>query len=243
MMAVSTILEVAREIMRECKGPMHVNDIADQAVATARNLGMPAEVFAGKLSRALSAHVNTKKPVFLRVKDPKKGTNKKGVYRLKREIQQAIATRIDVPLTDKQFLGKGGEYAVMSELLFWEYNVSLMTVDYGIDVIAQKDGKFFNIQVKTASEQDDRKFMYSIKNSSFGANDNSSTFYIFVMRKKMSCVFAIIPSSQIYGLKTSGQVRGKASLSINITADEKWKTFNLNGTNVTPCINNFGLIR
>jgi len=243
MAALSTILEVAREIMREHKRPMHVNDIAEQAVASARNLGMTAVTFAGKLSSALSAHVKTKKPVFLRMKDPKKGTNKKGVYRLKREIQQAITARVDVPLPDKQFLGKGGEYAVMSELLFWGFNVSLMTVDYGIDVIAQNDGKFYNIQVKTASEQEGRKFTYTIKRSSFGANDNSSTFYVFVMRRKLSCIFAIIPSSQIHSLKAAGKVGGKSSLSISIHADEKWKGFHLNGNNITPHVNNFGLIR
>ncbi|MHC1753730.1 hypothetical protein [Humidesulfovibrio sp.] len=131
----------------------------------------------------------------------------------------------------------------MSELLFWGFNVSLMTVDYGIDVIAQKDGKFYNIQVKTASEQIGRKFPYTIKKSSFGANDNSSTFYVFVMRRKMTCVFAIIPSNQIHSLNAAGKVGGKSSLSICIHADEKWKGFHLNGNNITPHVNNFGLIR
>jgi hypothetical protein len=243
MAALSTILEVAREIMREHKGPMHVNDIAEQAVSSARNLNMTAEAFSGKLASALSAHVKTKKPVFLRVKDPKKGTNKKGVYRLKREIQQAITTRVDVPIPDKQFLGKGGEHAVMSELLFWGFNVSLMTVDYGIDVIAQKGGKFYNIQVKTASEQVGRKFLYTIKKSSFGANDNSSTFYVFVMRRKMSCVFAIIPSNQIHSLNAAGNVGGNSSFSISIHVDEKWKEFHFNWNNITQHVNNFGLIR
>ncbi|MHC1753729.1 HTH domain-containing protein [Humidesulfovibrio sp.] len=107
MAALSTILEVAREIMREHKKPMHVNDIAEQAVSSARNLNMTAEAFSGKLASALSAHVKTKKPVFLRVKDPKKGTNKKGVYRLKRQIQQAITARVDVPPARQAVSWKG----------------------------------------------------------------------------------------------------------------------------------------
>lgn len=53
-------------------------------------------------------------------------------------------------ITDKAFLAKGGEYAVASELMFREFNVSIMVVDKGVDLVVEKNNKYFNIQVKTA---------------------------------------------------------------------------------------------
>lgn len=245
MTNLSTILTTARDILRDNKKAMHVNEIAEEAVMSARNQGMTAEVFSKKLSGALAAHLKLKKqkPVFMRVEGKKKGIRKKGCYRLKREVQKTIAARIEVPDAEKAFVGKGGEYAVMSELLFWGFNVSLMSVDYGIDVIAQKLSNFYNIQVKTATEQDGRKFSYSIKKSSFGAYDNSATYYVFVMRKKMDCLFAIFTSSKIHELKEAGKITGKSSLSISITVDEKWKIYRLNNVDITRNVNDFGLIR
>lgn len=245
MASLSTILETARDILRDKKKAMHVNEIAEEAVNSARNQGMTAEVFSKKLLGALAGHLKlkTQKPVFMRVEGKKKGTMKKGYYRLKREVQKTIAARVEVPEAEKAFVGKGGEYAVMSELLFWGFNVSLMSVDHGIDVIAQKENNFYNIQVKTSVEQDGRKFSFSIKRSSFAAYDNSSTFYVFVMRKKMDCFFAIFPSSKIHELKEAGKIAGKSSLSISITADEKWNSYRLNGVDVTMNINDFSLVR
>lgn len=51
---------------------------------------------------------------------------------------------------DKIFYGKGGEFSVVSELLFRGYNASIMSVDEGIDITASKGDKFFFIQVKTS---------------------------------------------------------------------------------------------
>jgi Holliday junction resolvase len=45
--------------------------------------------------------------------------------------------------------GKGGEFAVASELLFRDYNANILTVDSGVDIAAIKDGKTYLFQVKT----------------------------------------------------------------------------------------------
>lgn len=56
---------------------------------------------------------------------------------------------VDVPLQSKDFTGKAGECAVMSELLFRGYNVNRMMVDGGIDLVGFYDGMYYFYQVKT----------------------------------------------------------------------------------------------
>ena len=47
------------------------------------------------------------------------------------------------------YIGKAGEHAVLSELLFLGYNAALMSVDVGVDIVATKNNEIYNIQVKT----------------------------------------------------------------------------------------------
>ncbi|MHB8787856.1 MAG: hypothetical protein ACYC5W_16675 [Thauera sp.] len=47
---LSPLLEAARQILIEAKQPMHVNDIAAEAVRTHRNQQMSADEFASSLS-------------------------------------------------------------------------------------------------------------------------------------------------------------------------------------------------
>lgn len=56
---------------------------------------------------------------------------------------------VDVLLQSKDFTGKAGECAVMSELLFRGYNVNRMMVDGGIDLVGFYEGYYYFYQVKT----------------------------------------------------------------------------------------------
>lgn len=51
----------------------------------------------------------------------------------------------------KEFAGKAGECAVMSELLFRGFNVNQMMVDGGIDLVGFHEGLYYFYQVKTVS--------------------------------------------------------------------------------------------
>lgn len=73
----------------------------------------------------------------------------KGKYRQRRNKLQPGGA--DVLLQAKDFTGKAGECAVMSELLFRGYNVNRMMVDGGIDLVAFLDGSYYFYQVKTVS--------------------------------------------------------------------------------------------
>ena len=241
------ILTVARDILASNKAGMHVNDIAEEAVRSNKNMGMTADVMAIKLSSALSAHLKlkTQKPVFARVLN-KNGTKKLGMYRLKQSRAPQVFSNMEPPPVDTGYFGKAGELAVMSELLFWGYNVSQMTVDQGIDLVASKDCKYHHIQVKTAMPQAQAdgspKYQFTIKQSAFDANHNSTMWYVFVLRKKTGNDYAVLPSSDIHTQRNAGIIGGK-DLSVKISVEDKGKKHIMNGKrDINMFINNFPLI-
>lgn len=239
---LSPILETARQILTG-KKPMHVSEIAAEAVRTNRNLQLSEDDFAKRLSSALSANLRTKAPAFGKVKN-KNGSMKKGIYRLRQSRAPTPAQVATPPQVTNGFLGKAGEHAVMSELLFWGFNASLMAVDEGIDVVASKDNRYFHIQVKTASPSASGNYSFSIRAESFETNDSAQTFYIFVMRKKASNDYAVIPSSHLRNQKSLGVIGGANGLSITISSDEKGRVFTMNRKDdISLFINNFGIIK
>ncbi len=240
---LTPILEVARDILKGAglKG-MHVDAIAAEAVSSNKNMGLPAEEFSKKLQAALASNLRlkTQKPSFAKVEGAKKGQFKRGWYRAKVERTTAVSATIEPPETDKAFLGKAGELAVMSELLFWGFNASAMLVDSGIDVVASKGGKYFHIQVKTSSESEGR-FHFTIRQSAFLQNHNSSMFYVFVLRRKLDSEFVILPSSYVQALIAGGKIGPGSSLSVTISVDEKRRKYLLNGeVDVGIYVGNFG---
>lgn len=82
------------------------------------------------------------------------------------------------------YVGKAGEYAVASELFFRNYNVSMMGVDEGIDLVASREGRTFHIQVKTSTWKPPNDYIADIRKSSFERYSSSDTFYVFVLRNR-----------------------------------------------------------
>ncbi len=240
---LSPILSVAKEILSIKKKEMHVSEVANEAVRLAKNLGMTAEDFSDRLSAALAAHVKTKSPIFSKPLN-KQGAPRKGFYRLKQTRTQSVIKRIEMPSVTTDFLGKAGEHAVMGELLFWGYNVSMMTVDQGIDLVASKDNKYYHIQVKTTCPAEGSEtFSFQVKQKSFEANHGSLMWYVFVMRKGSYCEYAVLPSTHLHNLRSLGVIAGQ-NLSIQITSMDKGKRFVMNGKDdISLFINNFGIIK
>lgn len=118
-----------------------------------------------------------------------RGRRKRGWYRLKR-IAPPPASRLRKvcaiaahPDASTNYTGTAGEYAVMSELLYQGYNVNSMTVDEGVDIVANKDNRFYFIQVKTAYLDDTLKASFTIKNNRFDLfKNNNDMRYVFVVR-------------------------------------------------------------
>ena len=117
-----------------------------------------------------------------------RGGRKKGWYRLKRIAPPPSKLRKICPITahpdaTTTYTGTAGEYAVMSELLYQGYNVNSMTVDEGVDIVANKDNRFYFIQVKTAYLDDTLKASFNIKNNRFDLfKSNNDMRYVFVVR-------------------------------------------------------------
>lgn len=168
---------------------------------------------AGDLKRTLNGKiVENKESIFIKVSNGKKGF-KKGVYALRpeRKVKRPIEPDKKIKIGDlfgsdttknkpselsshlvssnlfenlsTGQIGKGGEFAVVSELLFRGFNANIMTVDDGVDICAtkEKDGKFFLIQVKTTSCNDDT-FLVNIDKNSYSRYNVSNMYYIVVVR-------------------------------------------------------------
>jgi len=225
--------DLIAEILLNHKRGLHVNDIADEMLKRRFEEDISKEKLAAKVSLTLSADVKKKRgSQFNRVKH-KNGRNKKGFYKLKsvprtdkKKILLAIEKSIKMtPTASTLYTGKAGEYAVLTELLFHEFNASLMSVDQGIDIVASKNDNFSYIQVKTANYKNGH-FFASINNKQFERHNNKDTFYIFVLRhlfqNKVVNSFLVFKSSDIERFKEIDVI--KSGLTLNLTfiiGDEK----------------------
>lgn len=114
----------------------------------------------------------------------------------KEEKEEKEQEKESETISQSQYIGSAGEHRVVSELLFRGYNASTMSVDEGLDIVATKDNKLFNIQVKTANENKFNKYVYDIRKISFEKFGAGNTFYIFILRGKETN-FLILPSMEI----------------------------------------------
>lgn len=237
---LSPLLELAKQILLENRKALHVNDIAALAVQSNRNMQLPAEELASKLSSALAANVKTQSPIFAKPKN-KNGSAKKGVYRLRNTALPPPPKTPEPPTISTNFIGKAGEHAAMSELLFWGYNASLMSVDEGIDIVASKHGHYFHIQVKSSAETQSGKFQFKVRAAAFNKHNTINTFYFFIMRRQRGFDYVVLPSSHIAHLIKDGIISGGSDYSITISSDDKRRHFSLNGSNISMYANHVSL--
>lgn len=238
------------ELLSESGKSMHVNDMAAAAVVKWPNLPDPPDQLAAKISAMLSAEVKKPKSQSLFSKPKNKsGGFRKGIYRL-RIGRKALPKTFKVPEQPKvssQFTGKAGEYAVMSELLFFGFNVSAMTVDDGIDIVASKNESYFHIQVKTSNATASNKFQFKITKRAFGSKDAAATFYVLVLRisenSRNTCEYLILPSSEIRRLVDKGVVKDGEAMTLSVDR-ERGNRFLLNNVeDVTWSLNRFDNVK
>jgi len=103
-------------------------------------------------------------------------------------------------------IGKAGEFAVVSEMLFRGFNASIMSVDTGIDIVAIKDGHLYLVQVKTARKSKQIYFYYDIRMKPFERFSSKDIFYIFVMRDNDSNSFLILPALEVQKQINDGKI-------------------------------------
>lgn len=85
------------------------------------------------------------------------------------------------PVIPSNYIGKAGECAVISELMFRGYNANTMLLDEGIDIIATKDNIYYYIQVKTTYIKDGKLYV-KIKKERFDKYIDNQIRYVIVGR-------------------------------------------------------------
>jgi len=124
-----------------------------------------------------------------------------GIYALSRAagIPDAETARpprpavADAEAIESAYTGKGGEHAVTAELLFRGFNASIMSVDTGMDIVATRADRLFNVQVKTSNLNKFATYVFDIRVTSFERHNSSATFYVFVLRDEERRDFVIVP--------------------------------------------------
>jgi len=235
-------LQIAEMILSSTKREMKVGDIAAEAAIRGLLGSVTVELFTKRLMASLNSSVKRKDSLFSRVKN-KDGGWRAGVYKLKqrRPIQLELATPEMEDVADTGFIGRGGEYAVMAELLFRGFNVSLMSVDKGIDIVASNDhNRYFHIQVKTATLSNGG-YRFTIDRATFSRVHASNTLYVLVLRLKKSCDFIVMPSSQIRTFMDISVIGGAQKLSLGIKLEGRKYILN-NKQDITNFANSFGQI-
>ena len=233
------------------KKEVHVNEIAESIIQNISEFkDYNLDEIKKKVNAFLAANVRSKSPIYAKVQNPKTRKARKGLYKLKPSpknkpiIKVAVQPElpIGVPRTaisssgnkrvdfncsdcDKIFYGKGGEFSVVSELLFRGYNASIMSVDEGIDITASKGDKFFFIQVKTSFFKDDKISVF-IKPNNFINSSTANIFYVIVFRYPcdghMNNRFLILQNGDIDRMLHGGYIsKSESGMTIKVKQDNR----------------------
>lgn len=148
-------------------------------------------------------------------------TYSKGYY----SKRKRKSTPTEVPLQISEYTGRGGECAVMSELLFHNYNVNRMMIDEGVDLVAVKDNIYYYIQVKTVAMKDS-KINAQINIENFDKFIGNQMRYVIVARCKdkdgQKNIFFTFTQQEISkGIYDRCVKRGERTVSIKIKFHER----------------------
>ena len=200
---------------KDTKNGISIDEITHRIVNSSMNLFDQANEtynvdlikLKSSINAILSNESNKPKGEYSKVKNPKTNKFRKGIYKIKKTTDVIQKPEPPAPDKDKKpektpdiyngepkpveppttlFVGKAGECAVMSELLFRGYNANLMIVDDGVDIVASKNNLFFFIQVKTTTIKEKGRIYTSIKRERFEAFTHTQIRYIIVARCNIS---------------------------------------------------------
>lgn len=254
MGGAKTYKDAAAFILEQSQVPMHCAEIADKAIE--QKLVAPS----GKTPRDTMCAQLTM--------DIKKGSRSRFIktspshYALNPDYEPPVGSpkqkpdsrklrNETSPKTPPAHTGKGGEHLVASRLLFLGYNVSIMAVDTGADLIATKNGRTFYIQVKTANLSGNR-YRFNIRVGSFEKHASTSMFYIFVIRHgdpaaARQCEdFLILPYTKIQECidkKLIRHILGDTLLDVSVMKEEDGFSLARKGNEVKFYMNNWSLIK
>lgn len=244
-------LEAAYKILKEKKKPLRYSEITE--VAIRRGLieteGQSPEL---TMHAVLSRDIKVKGKNSLFAKDNKrrgffylrKVDNKILHFQLSLWRKQETIEAEEKTKNDNLFIGKAGEYLVAGELLFRKFNATILPVDVGIDIIAERKNKIYSIQVKTSNNRGSR-YNFNIRVSSFERSCNDYTFYIFVLRDNKEQKFIILSCKDISKWIKEKLIKKTANgkyylVPVVERGDQKYF---LRNYDISSCINNWKFIQ
>lgn len=189
----------AIRILKEAKKPLHYEEITKRALEQnlVETVGATPEY---TMDAVLVTDIKNKKDKSPFIKKERSIFALNPNYKEeeeKEEEKEEEEIREESELISTQYIGKAGEHLVVSELLFRGYNASVMSVDEGLDIVATKNDKLYNIQVKTANQNKFNSYVIDLRISSFEKHNKSNTFTIFVLRAGEETTFVILPYVEI----------------------------------------------
>jgi len=247
---IKVVRESIEEILKEAKQGLHVRDISrhiyDKLSGLFEENKLDFEKVLLRVNSVLNNDVKRQNGIFAKVKNPKTKKDKKGVYKLKsvkkEPKREPLGEQIKIfspepspetpviptmATTQPLYIGKAGECAVMSELLFRGYNVNSMLVDDGIDIIASKNNVFYYIQVKTSFlNEKNRIYFPTIKQNRFDSYIGTQMRYIIVARcrenKVETNMYFVFNNNDIQRFAFSNLVNSSGGgINIKIEIDER----------------------
>ena len=189
-----TYKDAAHEILLDEGGPLHKDEIAKRA----KERGLIKPTMNTRVADAIAAQIGVEiKRLGTMSKFDRKGPSTYVLRSGQDGPPPDVGKRSFVPGRSRgsrrmpggpppeskgpDYTGPAGEHMVQAELLFRKYQTSKPEPDIGVDIVANKDGKEFHIQVKS-SNKEEGSYHYNIKKSSFERTKKKNVYYVFVMR-------------------------------------------------------------
>lgn len=197
------ILDILNE--KDSKEGLHVSTIANRLLLTGNTSDMDIEDVKKKVNAICLRESKKSSSPITKAINQKTKRPKLGCYRIKLSRPQRLPLPVDnsfettlaqptIPEVDNKadnqnlFIGKAGECAVMSELLFRGYNVNSMLVDDGVDIVASRNNMFYLIQVKTSHIKPNNQVVFTIKPERFETFMGYNIRYIVVARGSINSI-------------------------------------------------------
>jgi hypothetical protein len=196
---MSSFKLAAVKVLRDAKEALHYKEITKRALEEAliETSGATPE---RTMNAQITGDINSKheKSAFIKVKQAVFSLNPDYTEdeQSKEEEKDEEVFKESTEQISTQYVGKAGEHLVVSELLFRGYNASIMDVDEGLDIVATKGERLYNIQVKTSNENKFNNYVFGLRVTSFEKHNRNNTFYVFVL-KGSETRFLILPYFEI----------------------------------------------
>ena len=143
------------------------------------------------------------------------------------------------------YLGKAGQFSIMSEFLARGWNTCTPDVDVGDDVLVLEDkkGEFKRIQVKTSTAQIKKEgynVQFNIPLKQLRQYITPDLYYVFMIRHQKRWVNTmIIERTDLYDMFTSSQIGTANSGSLSLHLTFKSHKMTCKKADFTPFIDDF----